>query len=67
LTLRGNKRKGTVNDPVPIEKINKKLEKIGVKTVGGFYSACGFEKFVVRGEEGRKTLLEFTFPKESKK
>jgi hypothetical protein len=61
LILRGDELARRLEDPVPIEKINEKLEKLGVKTIGDFYAACGFQRFIIRDEETKNLYLNLMF------
>jgi len=61
LTLRGDELARRLEDPIPIEKIKEKLEKLGVKTIGDFYAACGFERFIIRDEETKNLYLNLLF------
>lgn len=61
LILRGDELARRLEDPVPIENIKEKLEKLGVKTIGDFYAACGFERFLIRDEETKNFYLNLIF------
>lgn len=61
LTLQGELSGARVEPPVPISEIASRLERLGVKTVGDFYAACGFHRFVVRNEENKGAFLELGF------
>ena len=52
---------------LPTAQIREKLDSLGVKTVGGFYAACGFEKLVVRNQSSGEVLKEIVFTSESSK
>ena len=61
LVLRGDKATNKLDDPVPVSEIASRLDKLGTKTIGDFYAACGFEKFIVREEQQKTSYLELTF------
>ena len=61
LVLRGDESAKSVGDPVPIREVIKKLDSLGVKNIGDFYAACGFDKFIIRDEEANTNYLELTF------
>jgi hypothetical protein len=61
LVLRGDKLRNTLDKPTPIAEVDARLRKLGVKTVGDFYAAAGFEKFLIRDEEQNTSYLELTF------
>lgn len=61
LILRGDKRSDRLDDPTPIADVQARLQKLGAKTVGDFYAACGFESFIVRDDEQKTNYLEITF------
>lgn len=61
LILRGDELARRLEDPVPIENIKEKLEKLGIKTIGDFYAACGFERFLIRDEETKNLYLKLIF------
>ena len=61
LILRGDELARSLEDPVPIENIKENLEKLGVKTIGDFYAACGFERFLIRDEKTKNLYLNLIF------
>jgi len=64
LILRGDKLRNTLDDPTPISEIRSRLERLGARTIGDFYAACGFERFLVRDEEQKANYLEITFSRD---
>lgn len=61
LILRGDKLRNTLDDPTPISEIHSRLERLGARTIGDFFAACGFQRFLLRDEERKATYLEITF------
>jgi len=64
LALRGDKLLNKMDDPTPISEIHSKLKGLGARTVGDFYAACGFERFLVRDEGQKVNYLEVTFSRD---
>jgi hypothetical protein len=46
------------HDRIPAAEILAKADKMGVKTIGDFWAACGFEKYIVRDEQKRTDLFQ---------
>jgi hypothetical protein len=44
--------------PVPVPELAAKAEKLGVKTIGDCWAACGFRRYLVRNEEDKLDLLD---------
>ncbi len=61
LVLRGDELYNTLDKPTPIKEIYRKLKKLGIKTIGDFYAACGFEKFIIKNSETNEIYLKLLF------
>jgi len=64
LIIRGDEMARRLDDPVPIETVFEKLKNLGARTIGDFYAACGFERFIVRDEETGTLYLNLLFSPE---
>lgn len=65
LILSGDKLARKLDEPVPIDIIKQRLNNLGVKTVGDFWAACGFERFIIRDEEEDSLYLDLRFSPKS--